>query len=152
MVHMKALLPPRFSPSHGHSRSALRVLCLALLLATPAGAQIRPVSPSLPTLPSGRPVGSRDDYDIPKNDSAEEQRRLRALNAQRQKRVASDASKILKLTKELNAEITHADSDSLTQAQVKKLAEIEKLARDLKANMSAISLPSTGIQPSTGLQ
>lgn len=137
---------------HTHSRAVCRTLWLALFLAAPAGAQVRATSPSLPTLPSGAPVGSRDDYDIPSSDPAEEQRRLRALNAQRQKRVTSDANKILKLTKELNADIARSDSDSLTPSEIRKLAEIEKLARDLKINMSAMSLPSTGIQPQSGLR
>jgi hypothetical protein len=115
-------------------------------LAASAGAQIRGTSPSLPTLPSGAPVNARQDYDIPKSDPAEEQHRLRALNAQRQKRVVSDANKLLKLTTEFNLEITQATSDSLTPAQLRKLAVIEKLARDLRENMSAAVQPSTGIQ------
>jgi hypothetical protein len=146
MVPKKAFPSQHFPPSHGHSWAARRALCLTLLLTAPGGAQIRPVSPSLPTLPSGAPVGSREDYDIPKSDPAEENRRLRALNAERQKRVVSDASKILKLTNELSMDIARANSDSLTRAQLRKLAEIEKLARDLKTNMSATTLPSTGIQ------
>jgi hypothetical protein len=123
-----------------------QALCIALLLAAPAGAQTRGTSPSLPTLPSGVPVNSRQDYDIPKTDPSEEQRRLRALNAQRQKRIVSDASKLLKLTTEFNLEITHATSDSLTQAQLRKVAVIEKLAHDLRENMSATVQPTTGIQ------
>jgi hypothetical protein len=128
------------------SRAACQALYIALLLAASAGAQTRGVSPSLPTLPSGAPVNTRQDYDIPKNDPEEEQRRLRALNAERQKRVVSDAKKLLKLTTDLNSEIANAASDSLTPAQVRKLAEIEKVARDLKQNMSASVQPTTGIQ------
>jgi hypothetical protein len=146
MVHQKAFPAPHVPPSHSQSRAACRALCLALLLAAPAGAQTRPTSPSLPTLPSGRPVGSIDDYDIPKNDPVEDQRRLRALNAERQKRVAKDASKILKLSNELSLEIARANPDSLTQAQLRMVVEIEKLARDLKTNMTSATLPSTGIQ------
>lgn len=134
---------------NNRSRVVLMALCMALLWAPRASAQVRAVSPSLPTLPSGAPVGSRDDYDIPSSDPIEEQRRLRALNAQRQKRVSSDANKILKLTRELNTEIEAARSESLTPTQSRKLAQIEKLARDLKANMSAVLLPSTDIQPSS---
>jgi hypothetical protein len=146
MVPKKAFPPKHVPPFHGHSPAARRALCVALLLTASGGAQIRPVSPSLPTLPSGAPVGSRQDYDIPSRDPAEEQRRLRALNAERQKRVVSDANKILKLTNELSMEIARANPESLTEAQLRKLAEIEKLARDLKTNMSATALPSTGIQ------
>jgi hypothetical protein len=146
MVHKKAFPPQFFPPFEGRFRVACRALCLALLLVAPASAQTRATSPSLPTLPSGRPVGSINDYDIPKNDPSEEQRRLSALNAERQKRVAKDASKILKLSNELSAEIARANPDSLTAAQLRMLAEIEKLARDLKTNMTSATLPSTGIQ------
>ena len=146
MVHKKAFPPPHFPQSRGRSRAACRALCLALLLAGPCGAQSRPTSPSLPTLPSGRPVGSRDDYDIPSSDPSEEQRRLRAVNAERQKRVAKDASKILKLSNELSLEIARANPDSLSPTQLRMLAQIEKLARDLKDNMSSATLPSTGVQ------
>jgi hypothetical protein len=117
-----------------------------LVAPTGAHAQLRGTSPSLPTLPSGAPVNSRQDYDIPKTDPVEEQRRLRALNAERQKRVVSDANKLLKLTTELKLEIARATSDSLTPAQLRKLAVIEKLARDLRENMSATVQPTTGIQ------
>jgi hypothetical protein len=119
---------------------------MALLLAASAGAQIRGTSPSLPTLPSGVPVNARQDYDIPKTDPSEEARRLRALNVERQKRVVSDSNKLLKLTNELNTEIARTNPDSLTEAQLRKLAKIEKLARDLKQNMSATVQPTTGIQ------
>jgi hypothetical protein len=150
MMPKKAFPPPHFPPPHfppiHNSPATCGALCLALLLTTTGGAQVRPVAPSLPTLPSGVPVGSRQDYDIPSRDPAEEERRLRALNAERQKRVVSDASKILKLTNELSAEIARANSDSLTRSEVRKLAEIEKLARDLKTNMSTTTLPSTEIQ------
>jgi hypothetical protein len=119
---------------------------MVLLWAASAGAQVRGTSPSLRTLPSGAPVNARQDYDIPKTDPSEEARRLRALNVERQKRVVSDTNKLLKLTNEFNSEVARANSDSLTQAQLRKLAKIEKLARDLKLNMSATLQPTTGIQ------
>jgi hypothetical protein len=94
-------------------------------------------------LPSGVPANSREDYDIPNNDSAEQARRLRALNVERQKRVVADANRLLKLTTEFNAEIARATPESLSPAQVRKLAEIEKTAKDLKENMTAAVMPST---------
>jgi len=146
MAHKQTVQSSRLPSALCDSRAACQALCIALLLAAPAGAQTRGTSPSLPTLPSGVPVNSRQDYDIPKSDPSEEQRRLRALNAQRQKRVVSDANKLLKLTTEFNLEIVHATSDSLTPAQLRKVAVIEKLARDLRENMSATVQPTTGIQ------
>jgi hypothetical protein len=147
MAHKQALESSHLASALCGSRAAYGALCMALLWAASAGAQIRGTSPSLPTLPSGVPVNARQDYDIPKTDAAEEARRLRALNVERQKRVVSDSNKLLKLTNELNAEIARTNPDSLTEAQLRKLAKIEKLARDLKTNMSAaVALPSTGIQ------
>jgi len=147
MAHKQPFESSHLASALCGSRAACWALCMALLLAASAGAQIRGTSPSLPTLPSGVPVNARQDYDIPKTDPSEEARRLRALNVERQKRVVSDANKLLKLTNEFNSEIARANSDSLTQAQLRKLAKIEKLAHDLKTNMSAgVTLPSTGIQ------
>jgi len=146
MAHKQAVQLSHLSFALCDSRTAFLALCIVMAVAAPAFAQTRGTSPSLPTLPSGVPVNARQDYDIPKNDPEEEQRRLRALNAERQKRVVSDAKKLLKLTTELNSEISSATWDSLTPAQLRKLAEIEKVARDLKQNMSASVQPTTGIQ------
>jgi hypothetical protein len=126
-----------------NSKAACQTLCLGLLLVPGAGGQAHPGTPSLPTLPSGVPANSREDYDIPNNDSAEQARRLRALNVERQKRVVADANRLLKLTTEFNAEIARATPESLSPAQVRKLAEIEKTAKDLKENMTAAVMPST---------
>jgi len=146
MAHKQAFESSHLASALCGSRAAYGALCMALLLAASAGAQIRGTSPSLPTLPSGVPVNARQDYDIPKTDPSEEARRLRALNVERQKRVVSDSNKLLKLTNELNTEIARTNPDSLTEAQLRKLAKIEKLARDLKQNMSATVQPTTGIQ------
>jgi hypothetical protein len=132
-------------PIHWDSRAACQVLCIVLLIVARAGAQGHG-SPSLPTLPSGAPVGSRDDYDIPSRDPVEEARRMQALNIARQKALVSDANKLLKLTTELNEEIAHSDSGTLTSAQIRKLAQTEKLAHSVSEKMSSTVLPTTGIQ------
>lgn len=134
------------SPVHWNSRAACQALCIALLFAPPVGAQVRGSSPSLPTLPSGAPVGSREDYDIPSRDPREEARRLRALNEARQKGLVSDTNKLLKLTTELNAEIARENPGELTKAQLRKLAQIEKLAHSISEKMSATVVVTTGPQ------
>jgi hypothetical protein len=73
---------------------------------------------------------------------------MRALIAERQKRVAKDAGKILKLSNELNAEIARENPVSLSPAQLRMVAEIEKLARDLKENLVGAPPSSDGTQPS----
>jgi hypothetical protein len=145
-MHKTVFQSPFLSPAHWNSWAACRVLCLALMLAAPGGAQVRGASPSLPTLPSGAPVGTREDYDIPSRDPLEEARRLRALNEARQKGIVSDTNKLLKLTTELNAEIARENSGALTQGQLRKLAQIEKLAHSISEKMSATVWVTTGLQ------
>jgi hypothetical protein len=123
----------------------LSSLGLAVLAAVPCSAQNRPASPGLPTLPSGAPANSRDDYDIPSSDPAEQQRRIRALNADRYRRVVADSDKLLKMTTELDAEISARPADALTAAQLRKVARIEKLAHELKERLSFTGQPTTGI-------
>jgi len=68
--------------------------------------------------------------------SLENERLLRALNADRQKSLVSDTNKLLRLVNELNAEIARANTGSLTPSQVRRVAEIEKLAHNVKEKMS----------------
>jgi hypothetical protein len=63
-------------------------------------------------------------------------RQIRALNADRQKSMVSDTEKLLRLAKELNEEIARGNGEALSAAQVRKLAEIEKLAHNVKQKMS----------------
>lgn len=73
---------------------------------------------------------------VPPADSAFQQRRMRALNSERQKELVSDAGKLLKLVADLNAEVSHNKSDSFTPDQLRQLAKIEKLARSVREKMS----------------
>jgi hypothetical protein len=63
-------------------------------------------------------------------------RQMNALNAERQKVLVSDTAKLLKLAQELNAEIASSRVDSLSPDQMRKIANIEKLARNVKQKMS----------------
>jgi hypothetical protein len=65
-----------------------------------------------------------------------EQRRLRMLNAERQKALVSDAEKLLKLAKELNDKVGAADSGPMSDDELRKVAEIGKLAKSVKEKMS----------------
>lgn len=69
------------------------------------------------------------------SDPAIPAKQLRALNDQRQKTMVSDADKLLVLARELNTEVEAAQSDSMTPAQLRKIADIEKLAREIKQKM-----------------
>lgn len=63
------------------------------------------------------------------------EKRLKALNADRQKSMVSDADKLVKLARQLDAEIASNPTDDLTPEELHKVAEIEKLARNVKAKM-----------------
>jgi hypothetical protein len=69
-------------------------------------------------------------------DPAEEQRRLQAVNAERHESMVSDTNKLLKLAQDLNDEIIRANPESLTPAQLSKVAEIQKLAHKVKSKMA----------------
>jgi hypothetical protein len=65
-----------------------------------------------------------------------EQKRLRAINAERQRLMAADTEKLLKLVRALNDEVEKNHPDSLTPSQLRAVAEIEKLAHSVKEKMS----------------
>jgi hypothetical protein len=69
-------------------------------------------------------------------DLAWDAKRLRALNADRQKSMISDAEKLVKLARQLDAEVASNPRDELTPSELHKLAEIEKLARNIKSKMA----------------
>ena len=86
---------------------------------------------------AGGPAADRD------RDPFADEKRLRALNADRQKAMVSDAAKLLRLVTELNEEIGREKPDSLTADEGRKLAEIEKLARSVKEKMkTSVRMPS----------
>jgi hypothetical protein len=111
-------------------------LWLALALAMTAGAQNAPTNTqrSNPMPWQERVPITSDPSNV--HDPVQEVRWLRGLNVERQKEMVSDTNKLLKLARELNAEISSSNSDSLTPAQLRKVGEIEKLARSVKEKMS----------------
>jgi hypothetical protein len=84
-------------------------------------------------------------------DSVMGQRRLKMLNNERHKSIVSDSDKLIKLTTELNDEIAHSNSGSLTPEQLHKIAEIEKLAHDIRDKMTmTIGAPTSNWFPQYG--
>ncbi len=86
-------------------------------------------------LSQARGRGSTDSP-FGEQDSVFAEKQLKALNEARQKALVSDTKKLLKLTQELNAEISSSAPSSLTSQQLRKLASIEKLAHNVKEKMS----------------
>jgi hypothetical protein len=135
-------------------RAVRQTLGLALMLALTGSVRIpsqqtRQMSqlpkPPLPNLtsPPASAIHQSDDTDIRETIEADQQ--LRALNDARQKSMVADAARLLKLAGELNAEVGSANPGTLTPAELRKVAEIEKLAHNVKEKMS---YPVTGMQAS----
>jgi len=72
----------------------------------------------------------------PNLDPLSESKRMKALNADRHKSMVSDAEKLVKLARQLDAEIASNPTDGLTPQEVQKLAAIEKLAHNVKTKMA----------------
>lgn len=63
-------------------------------------------------------------------------KRLRALNADRQKALVSDTEKLVELARQLDAEIASNPTNELTADELHKVATIEKLAHNVKTKMA----------------
>ena len=87
-----------------------------------------------------------DPDSVHQMDPTEMERRLNALNNERQKQLVSDTNKLLKLARELNDAVAMNAYNTLNPDQVHKLAQIEKLARSVKEAMSEAVGPP---QPTT---
>jgi hypothetical protein len=85
-------------------------------------------------LPNSRPQGGFGG--TMETDSIFAEQRLRAMNADRQRSMVSDADKLVKLARQLDAEVASNPTDELTPEELRKVAEIEKLAHNVKAKMA----------------
>ncbi len=122
----------------GLSRAGAARVAMLFLMALALLGGARAVAPAgqapIPNPLNQHPQSPFDAYgDM---DSAVAEKQLRALNVERQKSMVADAGKLLKLAGELHAEIDGGSSASLTLAQLRKVAEIEKLAHSVKQKMS----------------
>jgi hypothetical protein len=134
--------------SHGIGgiRVGLAIAFVVMLAGALAGRAQMPGPTSGPT--SGQSSGGRggafghpDMSPLSNNDGDYDpvmtERRVRALNSERQKQMVADANKLLKLAKELNDEVATASESSFTSDQLRKIAEIEKLAKNVRERMTA---------------
>ena len=126
-----------------------RLVLVAILLLVCFGGPL--VTSALSQTSGGTPVtmGQRvGDSESPFGDNSrdpvQEEKRLRMLNADRQKTMVRDAEKLLRLATELKAEIEKDEPTSLTLEEMHKWAEIEKLAHSVKEKMStSVRMTST---------
>jgi hypothetical protein len=82
------------------------------------------------TVPGLVPVAPRDEGTVKMED---EQAKLR--NAERQKKLVEDTTKLLALANELKAAVDKSDKNTLSLDVVRKADEIEKLAHSVKEKM-----------------
>jgi hypothetical protein len=111
----------------------LAVAGLVFTGAVPGWAQNSPFGDGavVQNIPGPRPYGMGGE-----SDPVLAARRIRSLNTERHKSMVSDADKLVKLARQLDAEIASNPSDDLTPEEVHQVAEIEKLARNVKAKMA----------------
>lgn len=121
---------------------------LAMVFGLASGPAVRSQGPpSLINRPAPMPTdpAASGDYD-----PTAAERQLNALNIERQKEVVSDTNKLLRLAMELNDEVAANNSATLTDDQLRKMAQIEKLARSVKQKMAdGIGRPDPGMQMAT---
>lgn len=111
-------------------------LGLAVVFVIASGHKVRSQSAPPRGIITGPPRMSTDPATPGDYDPIMMERRIRALNDERQKDMVSDTDKLLKLAQELNDEIAAKNAGTLTFDQLHKIAEIEKLARSVKEKMA----------------
>jgi hypothetical protein len=65
----------------------------------------------------------------------QKQQNFEAANAERQKQIADDSAKLLKLAADLKAEVDKTNEDTLSLTVIRKAEEIERLAHSVKEKM-----------------
>jgi hypothetical protein len=92
---------------------------------------------------AGTPRSHSPMIDFGDTGPVSEDRRNEALNADRHKSLVSDAAKLLRLAQQLKEEVEASPSQTLTPQEVRRLSDIEKLAKNVKEKMAR----SFGIGP-----
>ena len=128
--------PIRKKPGARRQWRAVRfALGLALVLGMPVAGQAP--YPQFPSTNNGKAGRNYPDTNSQfGGDPGTDPKRMRALNAERQKELVSETEKLLQLARELNTEVSDANAGAMTDAQLRKVAEIAKLARSVKEKMS----------------
>jgi hypothetical protein len=146
----KGRAPSRAPNQMSSCRAGLRVrLALRILLAVSAAVVVaaagngrcRAQQSSMGGQPLSTPHGYSEDggpFSTSGDpiDDIQAEKRMTALNAERQKSMMSDSEKLFKLATELNNEIAQSNTGELTPAQLRMVAEIEKLAHNVREKMA----------------
>lgn len=89
-------------------------------------------------VPTGLPPVDAPATGVEPNDEMRarmEHEREKAVNDDRQKRLAADVDRLVELTNELKADVNKTTKDELSVDVIKKAQEIEKLAHDVQSRM-----------------
>jgi hypothetical protein len=108
------------------------ILSIPVLLFLGSGRMFAPAQAQIQSTPRVR----NPFNDIPDTDPVAAERRVKALNADRHRSMVSDTEKLLKLARQLDAEVSTNSTDELTSKQQKEVADIEKLAHSVKEKMA----------------
>ncbi len=127
---MKACGSPQVG-SHWRSGPVLLLGMVGGLTGVAAARKLQQV----PALSAGRPAlpGANEPRDPFAEQSASKMTHMR--EDERRKRLMSDTARLLALTNELKAEVDNTSRDELSLDVIRKAAEIEKLAHDVRERM-----------------
>jgi hypothetical protein len=129
-----------FSVGLSGAMSFLAVLFLGAVAAQPAGQS--PLQNPLNQSPLNQnPLNQNPRQQAPFDPASDwdpllAARQLKAMNAERQKTMVTDTERLLRLAQEINSDIGAGDRNAFTLVEVRKIADIEKLAHDVKQKMS----------------
>ncbi len=123
---------PWFQPSPGTTRAAMLVAFLLILPLGGAQSHVGGLPQPIGQSVGDSPLGGLNNVSA---DDSEQARRIRMLNAERQKSLVADTVKLLKLANELNLVMAKEDASAPTQVEIRKVADIEKLARNVSKKM-----------------
>jgi len=118
----------------GWSKTAKGVGALMAVLGCLSWGQYSPTDASPPGSQLGRQ--STGFSDSPNGNPFSSEKRIRALNADRHKSMVSDTEKLLRLARQLDAEIASNPTGALTPEELHKVGDIEKLAHNVKTKMA----------------
>jgi hypothetical protein len=90
---------------------------------------------NIPQIQDANPAQSQEDSVTSASVARQEQMRAHIAQDERHKRMIDDADKLLELVTELKSDVDKSTKYETSVAAIKKAAEIEKLARDVRERM-----------------
>lgn len=130
--------------------AACSLLLVACVAGTHAQSPMQGRDPSF-TSPNAGSMSHESMSDAADIDPVLAAKRQQAQRAEIRQSLAADSTKLVQLAQELNEQISRDHPETLTQAELKKYAEIGKLARRLKSQMKDYGTAGTQIQPLPGI-